>query len=172
MNMSKKVKRSPTARKAPPRKGPQDLGLQLGEKIMFTGRFPGRGHVIARLGDGGFRLMIDVAETQVEVEAMKKMWSLIQTSFEIHVDPPAGDEVAFMASFPTRGGAINRNGDGGARLTLDVAEEEMAPMMLLMPLIQKDLKVRIGPRLGAIPSKDSTGDGEPQVLVNSRTAEE
>ena len=147
--MAKKTRRSPSARKA----RPHDVGLQIaGDAIAFAARFPKRGPVISALGDLGFRLVLDVGEE--DSVAVKRLWDLIQTSFETHIRPPAEDAVSFMASFPTRGGAINRHGDGGARLTLDVAEEEAVPMVRLWGFIGKDLKIRVGPRLGAMPGKD------------------
>jgi hypothetical protein len=160
--MAKKTKRSPKARKP---KGPQDLGLRTGEEIKFVGKLPDRGTVIAILGDGGFRVTLDVGEGAEQVRAMKQMWDLIQTAFEVHLEPPIGRTVSFMATFPTRGGAMSRHGDGGARLTLDVAQEEAAPMALCMGLIQKELHVRIGPRLGALPSKDGEGSVTPAKEV-------
>jgi len=155
--VAKKTKRSPRARKARVVQGAQDVGLQLdGSGIAFRGKFPGRGVGLGVLGDGGFRLTVDVGEEHKE--AMKSMWDLIQTAFEFHMTPPAGAEIAFMASFPTRGGALNRNGDGGARLTLDVDESEITPMAHLMTLVKgTEFSIRVGPRLGALPEKEEKG---------------
>jgi hypothetical protein len=153
--MVKKQRRSPRARKARTVvRTAQDVGLKLdGDAIAFRGKFPHRGVGLGALGDGGFRLTIDVGEDASE--ACKRLWDLIQTSFEIHMTPPVGQMIAFMASFPTRGGAINRNGDSGARMTLDVAEDEMTPMARLMTLVKgTEFDIRVGPRLGALPEKN------------------
>ena len=158
--MAKKVRRSPKTRKAQihAKRQPQDVGLRTGEEIQFTAKFPDHGSAISRRGDGGFRLTLDVPEE--ETKAMHQMWKLMQTAFELYVLPPNGGEVAFIASFPTHGGAINRHGDGGCRLTFDVAEEEMGPMARLMPMIQKELKISVFPRLGALPSKEAKDGAE------------
>jgi len=133
---------------------PPDVGLRTGETIAFVGRLPEHGNVQSRRGDGGFRVTMDVFETEANTEAMHRMWRLIQVGFEVHVRPPAASEVAFVATFPDHGTVIARRGDGGCRLTWDVAEEEMAPMALLMTLIQKELNIAVYPRLGSLPEKE------------------
>jgi len=152
------------------RRQPPDVGLRTGETIAFVGRLPEHGNVQSRRGDGGFRVTMDVFETEANTEAMHRMWRLIQVGFEVHVRPPAAPEVAFVATFPDHGTVIARRGDGGCRLTWDVAEEEMAPMALLMTLIQKELNIAVYPRLGSLPEKESERAAEDALPLGSPNA--
>jgi len=55
------------------------------------------------------------------------------------------DKVTFLASFPNIAGAIRVAGDGGARISLDISEDEMPAIVRLMLCRGMVLRVTVEP---------------------------
>ena len=63
-------------------------------------------------------------------------------------------EIIFNATIPPTASAIQIHGDGGARISLDIAESDMANMIPLMALRGKQLVVCVESRDNVIEQAD------------------
>jgi hypothetical protein len=56
---------------------------------------------------------------------------------------PTANAVTFPATIPPASTAIKIHGEGGARLTLDIAESDMAAFLMVLPLRMNRLNVTL-----------------------------
>ena len=68
-----------------------------------------------------------------------------------------GERIQFVASLPLTAGAIQRHGDGGMRLVLDVAEDQLPMAIPMLGMIHTQFDCTFEPRLGAVVSDDEDG---------------
>ncbi len=78
-----------------------------------------------------------------------------------------GDTIEFTASLPGSDGCIKIHGDGGARLTLDIPDNQLPAALHMVKMRHTAFDVTIRPRIGAIPESERPETVVPNTMSSS-----